>query len=103
MNKRERRPVRSDSYQWMLLEVSCSDEVLTSFTNEQSLAHRLNPYQYDERIDELEDELKKLFWSVADSVMTPRQKTILHMRADGYTQMEIADILGVNQSSGWRP
>ncbi len=99
MNKRERKPCRSDKYQWAILEVSCTDEFMQSFTNNDSIAHQLNPYGYDERIDDLVDELKKLFWEVADGVMTPRQKTILHMRADGYTQMEIADILGVNQSS----
>jgi len=103
MNKRDKRPNRSDKYQYVICEVSCTDEYLQSFSNNDSIAHQLNPYGYDERADELVDELKKLFWEIADKQLTPRQKEILHMRADGYTQQEIANYLEVNQSSGWRP
>lgn len=99
MIKRDRLPTRSDKYQYIICEVSVSDEFLGSFCNNDSIASQLNPYGYDERIFDLVDELKKLFWEIADQHMTDRQKQVMHMRADGYTQMEIADMLGVNQSS----
>src|SRR5574338_354000 len=101
MNKREKidRPTRSDKYQYLLLETSCSHEMMEAFSNQQSISNLLNPYQYDERIAELMDELKKEFWKMAEKELTDLQKTVLKMRADGYTQCEIANILDVNQSS----
>jgi transcriptional regulator len=48
---------------------------------------------------ELEEELKKEFWRVVDTLLTPRQRQVIRLYADGYTQMEIAKMLNVNQSS----
>lgn len=90
---------RSDKYQYLICEVICTYEYLSSFSNGDSLAFKLNPYEYDERIYELEDELKKLFWQICEEVMTERQKLVMKMLAAGKTQQEVADELGVNQSS----
>jgi len=97
--EREKRKNRSDSYQHLLLEVSCSNDTLESFSNTDSIYNRLNPYHYDENLIELEDELKKEFWRIVDNLLTPRQKQVIRLYADGYTQMEIAKMLNVNQSS----
>jgi predicted DNA-binding protein YlxM (UPF0122 family) len=96
MNKRQNR---SDKYQYVLLETACSNEMLESFSNEDSISARLNPFKYDERLLDLEDELKKEFWRVVETLLTPRQKEVVKLYADGYTQMEIAKMLNVNQSS----
>lgn len=96
MNKRQNR---SDRYQWVLLETACSNEMLESFCNEDSISARLNPFEYNEGLMELEDELKKEFWRVVDTLLTPRQREVIRLYADGYTQMEIAKMLNVNQSS----
>ncbi len=93
------RANRSDHYQFLLHEISVSDEYLCSFTNDQSIGHALNPFKYDEEYHNLKDQLKKEFWKVAESVCTERQWIILKMLCDGYTQMEMAKILDVNQSS----
>lgn len=95
----ERRKNRSDAYQWILLETVCSHEMLESFGNEDSISARLNPYAYDENLMELEEKLKKEFWRVVDTLLTPRQREVIRLYADGYTQMEIAKMLNVNQSS----
>ena len=94
-----KRPNRSDKYQHLLLETSCSNDMLESFKNEDSISARLNPYMYDERLMDLEEQLKIEFWRIADAHLTPRQRDVVRLYADGYTQMEIAKKLNVNQSS----
>lgn len=96
----ERRKNRSDKYQWVLLETACSNEMLESFCNEDSIYNRLTGgFVYDESLIELEEQLKKEFWRVVDTLLTPRQREVIRLYADGYTQMEIAKMLNVNQSS----
>ena len=93
------RKTRSSAYQHLLLESVCSNEMLEAFRNEDSISHRLDPYMYDEELRDLEEELKKEFWRVVDTLLTPRQKEVIRLCADGLTQMEIAKKLNVNQSS----
>lgn len=96
----ERRKNRSDRYQWVLLETVCSNDMMEAFCNEDSIYNRLTGgFIYDERMLELEDRLKKEFWRVVDTLLTPRQREVIRLYADGYTQMEIAKMLNVNQSS----
>lgn len=96
MNKRQNR---SDKYQYILLETVCSNEMMETFCNEDSIYNRLNPFEYNETLIELEEQLKKEFWRVVDTLLTPRQREVIRLYADGYTQMEIAKMLNVNQSS----
>jgi RNA polymerase sigma factor (sigma-70 family) len=96
----ERRKNRSDKYQWVLLETVCSNDMMEAFCNEDSIYNRLSGgFIYDERMLELEDRLKREFWRVVDTLLTPRQREVIRLYADGYTQMEIAKMLNVNQSS----
>lgn len=94
-----KRQNRSDRYQWVLLETVCSNDMMEAFSNDDSIYNRLNPYEYNEVLIELEDQLKKEFWRVVDTLLTPRQREVIRLYADGYTQMEIAKMLNVNQSS----
>ena len=94
-----KRKNRSDSYQWILLETVCSNDMMEAFCNEDSISARLNPFSYSEDLIELEDQLKVEFWRVVDTLLTPRQREVIRLYADGYTQMEIAKMLNVNQSS----
>lgn len=95
----EKRKNRSDSYQHFLAETACSNDMMEAFCNEDSIQNRLNPWQYNENLIDLEEQLKKEFWRVVDTLLTDRQKKVIKLYADGYTQMEIAKILNVNQSS----
>ena len=95
----EKRRNRSDKYQYLILESVCTNEMLESFSNEDSIHDRLNPFGYNEELLELEDELKIEFWRIVNTLLTPRQKEVIQLYADGYTQMEIAKKLKVNQSS----
>jgi len=94
----EKRDNRSNHYQHLFAESSYSNEMMESFPNELSLYNRLNPFEYSEELMDLEEELRIEFWRIVDT-LTERQKAVLTLRADGYTQMEIAKMLNVNQSS----
>lgn len=96
MNK---RPTRSDKYQFLIVESAFSNEMMESFSNDDSIYNRLNPFDYNEDLLDLEDELKKEFWRIVDDLLTPRQKAVLKLASEGLTQMEIAKKLKVNQSS----
>jgi len=98
-NNFERKKTRSDLYQYLLLETACSNDMMEAFCNEDSIYNRLNPFEYNEELMELEEQLKKEFWRVVDTLLTSRQREVIRLYADGYTQMEIAKILDVNQSS----
>lgn len=95
----EKRKNRSDHYQYILLETVCSNDMMEAFSNNDSISARLNPFQYNEDLLDLEDQLKKEFWRVINTLLTPRQKEVIKLYSDGYTQMEIAKMLNVNQSS----
>lgn len=95
-----KRQNRSDRYQWVLLETVCSNDMMEAFCNEDSIYSKLSGgFIYDESRIELEEQLKKEFWRVVDTLLTPRQREVIRLYADGYTQMEIAKMLNVNQSS----
>lgn len=90
---------RSDKYQYLILETSCSNDMLESFSNDDSIHNRLNPFHYDERVLDLEEQLTKELWRLINSSLTPRQISVIQFTAEGKTQVEIAKKLNVNQSS----
>lgn len=67
--------------------------------NSNSINYQLDPFEYNEEIDELKEQLRLEFWKMVEEHCTQRQKEILYMLAQGMTQQEIAKELGVNQSS----
>lgn len=95
----ERRKNRSDKYQYILLETTCSNDMMEAFTNADSISNRLDSFQYNEELMDLEEDLRKEFWRIVNELLTDRQKQVIKLYADGYTQMEIAKMLNVNQSS----
>ena len=95
----EKRKNRSDAYQHVLLETACSNEMMESFSEADSIYNRLNPFAYNEDLLDLEDQLKEQFWRIVNDLLTPRQRAVLKLASEGYTQMEIAKKLKVNQSS----
>lgn len=99
MSERDFTKNRSDKYQHVIVESPCSPELLTEFAEIQSIGGRLNDLVYNEELYELQDQLKIEFWRIIDTQLTQRQREVLHLYADGYTQIEIAKMLDVNQSS----
>ena len=99
MSKKENVSCRSSSYQFILLESAYSNEMMEAFSNDESIYSRLNPFEYNEELLDLEDQLKVEFWRVVKTLLTPRQCKVVELYNDGYTQMEIGKLLGINQSS----
>jgi len=93
-------PTRSDFYQYLICEVICGDDVLSSFDSEESMAKRLSAgLSYNENLLELQDKLYEIFWREAEQISTSRQWRVLTLLCEGFTQQEIAKQLKCNQSS----
>lgn len=95
----DRTKNRSDSYQSYYNECPCSHETMAHVAEMRGLTARLNAHTYNEELLDLQDRLKEEFWRVVQTQLTDRQQQVLQLSADGHTQMEIAKILDVNQSS----
>lgn len=95
---RERKN-RSDRYQYVLVESPCSPEMMSEFAESDGIRSRLNPWGYNEELMDLKDQLKEEFWRLVDTKLTPRQREVIRLYAEGFTQIEIAKKLNVNQSS----
>jgi DNA-directed RNA polymerase specialized sigma24 family protein len=85
---------RSNEYQHLFCEIRKSDEFLSKFTNDQGLFQ-----QNTDQIKTLQDQLSKEYYRLMFENCNDRQMRILSLLSDGYTQMETAKILGLNQSS----
>src|SRR5574343_1917158 len=86
---------RSDSYQWFLIESPYSPEMLTEFSDSQGLTGAV----HNEELLDLQEQLIKAFWRIVDTQLTSRQREVLHLSAEGKTQIEIAKLLHLNQRS----
>lgn len=95
---RERKN-RSDRYQYILVESSCSPEMMCEFAESDSIRSRLDPWGYNEELLDLKDQLRIEFWRLVETKLTNRQREVIRLYADGLTQIEIAKKLNVNQSS----
>lgn len=90
---------RSDQYQHAILESPYPPDILTEFSDSKGLANILNNDIYDEELFILRDDLRNARWRIIHQKLTTRQRQVIRLCADGYTQTEIATILEVNQSS----
>jgi DNA-binding CsgD family transcriptional regulator len=72
----------------MLAEFSTSQGLVETYTTEDR-----------ERLMDLREDLKKEFWRLVETELTPRQRQVIKLYSLGYTQIEIAKQLNVNQSS----
>lgn len=89
---------RSNSYQHLFAEQPHSTEMMADFAESQGLVENYKPEDKELLLD-LRDQLKQEFWRLAKENLTERQFEVIHLLAKGYTQIEIAKQLHVNQSS----
>lgn len=95
----DKRKNRSDSYQHFIAEISTSPDILTELSDQRSVLSNLDPHAYNETLLDLQDQLKAAYWRIIDTKLTPRQREVIHLCKEGFTQCEIAKALNVNQSS----
>lgn len=89
---------RSDAYQHLYHEILLSADDMRNWSNGKTINSLLDPFAYDERLLDLKDQLIARVKSLIVANLTPHQLEVLTMLIDGYTQMDIAKRLGVNQS-----
>ena len=94
----DRSKNRSDIYQPLLLESCFAPDVLAEYADVRSMYYKEDPELHDELLD-LKEQLIQEFWRLIDTKLTERQRQVLHLYAEGFTQTEIAKKLNVNQSS----
>lgn len=89
---------RSNGYQHLFAEQSYSHEMLSDFAESQGMNENYSPEDHELLLD-LHEQLTEEFWKLVNEQLTPRQAQVLKLLAMGYTQIEIAKQLNVNQSS----
>lgn len=89
---------RSSGYQNFFAEIPCENSTITNISDSASIGGRLNHKVYNEELYDLQEQLRLAYWRIIDN-LTKRQREVLRMLADGKTQMEVAKVLKVNQSS----
>jgi DNA-binding CsgD family transcriptional regulator len=95
----DRTKNRSDRYQWALVETPCSPEMMVEVADSEGISATINPFGYNEELLELKEKLRLAFWRIVNTKLTKRQREVIILYCDGYTQTEIADHINVNQSS----
>ena len=93
-----RNSTRSSSYQDRLLEISTNPMVLSDLSLAQGMTYRIRPEVYDERYLDLREKLKARMWELIE-LLTERQRQVIKLSVEGFTQNEIAKKLGINQTS----
>ena len=63
------------------------------------MSYRLQPFDYNEKLLDLREELKFRMWELIEIGVTERQKEVLKLYVSGLTQNEMAKQLGINQTS----
>ena len=93
-----RKTNRSNGYQHLFAEQPYSNEMMAEFSEAQGLVENYRPEDREKLLD-LREELRSEFWRLAKENLTGRQFQVIELLAKGYTQIEIAKQLNVNQSS----
>lgn len=94
----DRTKNRSDSYQPIFAELPHSNEMMAEFAEDDCLIFQSSIEDREHLLD-LKDELRKEMWRLIRTHLTPRQREVIELWAQGFTQIEIAKQLNVNQSS----
>jgi DNA-binding CsgD family transcriptional regulator len=93
-----RKSNRSNGYQHLFAEQPYSNEMMAEFSEAQGLVENYKPEDREKLLD-LREDLRQQFWRLAKENLTERQFQVIELLAKGYTQIEIAKQLNVNQSS----
>lgn len=95
---RDRTKNRSDRYQALFAELPYSNDMMAEFVERDGEGDILSDEQREALLDAKED-LRQAFWRIVETELTDRQKEVIKLHCEGYTQTEIAKELNVNQSS----
>lgn len=94
-----RRRNKSDAYQYRIVEISVDPALLSEFPLIESLGAQLNLAKHSERFDELRSQLIEEVLRLVKTGLTERQSEVVQLRLMGKTQIQIAEELGVHQTT----
>lgn len=94
----DRSKNRSDRYQSIFAELPYSNEMMSQLAEQEGGLTRNDP-ELRERYLEAKERLRLAFWRLVDEQLTERQREVMKLYCAGFTQIEIARKLNVNQSS----
>lgn len=90
---------RSDSYQHKIVEISVDPVVLNDFPMANGLGAQVNLTKYSEEFYELRQQLMEEVLKIVNNDLTVRQKEVVLLRLQGKTQIQIAEGLGIHQTT----
>ena len=94
-----RRRNKSDSYQYKIVEISVDPVVLGEFPFVESLGFQLNLAKYSEKFEDLRSQLLQEVLRIVSESLTKRQAEVVTLRLEGKTQIQIAEQLGIHQTT----
>ena len=90
---------RSDPYQYRIVEITIDPALLSDFSSEDSLGARLSNASHSEEVAELRRLLMRELRRLIKNVLTDRQQQVIMLRMQGKTQVEIAELLHIHQTT----
>jgi predicted DNA-binding protein YlxM (UPF0122 family) len=89
----------SSIYQNLLIEVPVCPFIMSDLSLAQGITYRMQPDSYNELYWQYKEQLKNRLFELVEENLTDRQKQVIKLWMDGFTQNEIAKKLGINQTS----
>lgn len=95
----DRKRNKSDSYQHKIVEITVDPVVLNDFPINNGLGAQMNLAKCSEEFYDLKERLMKEILRIIRNDLTERQAEVVTLRLEGKTQIQIADQLGIHQTT----
>lgn len=90
---------KSDSYQHKIVEITVDPTILNDFSLDDGLGFVLNTSKFSEEFYELRQQLIQEVLRVVGTCLTQRQAEVITLRLKDLTQIQIAEKLGIHQTT----
>lgn len=90
---------RSDSYQHKIVEITIDPVILNDFPIDTGLGAQVNLAMYSEEFYNLRQKLIEEVMRIINTNLTKRQAEVIILRLEGKTQIQIAEQLGIHQTT----
>lgn len=90
---------KSDSYQHKIVEITVDPTILNDFSLDDGLGFALNTSKFSEEFYELRQQLIQEVLRVVGTCLTQRQSEVITLRLKDLTQIQIAEKLGIHQTT----
>ena len=97
--QRASKPNHSDRYQHKFNEISVDPVQMDDFDISRGLGQHVIKSAISNEFYDLQEKLIVAVKRIIDTQLTKHQATVIYMILDGYTQQEIADHIGICQTS----